>query len=173
VDRGAEAIILGCTELPLVTTDVRLQRQGRDIRLIDPAEAVAERLRTMGGSHGIAGGLGPEATVAFLETMDAPEDFVALQRDVVRATAEELGATCDQEHLKMLGIASRDPVVAARRLAQAGAEFLVMSRSAARARTDAERAARIPAVAARGGQCLGRDVVLRAAGRDPQRGLFR
>jgi aspartate racemase len=165
--RGAEGIILGCTELPLVMKGARLQqtdeRWGRSIVLIDPADAVSRRLKAIGGSHGIAGGLGPEATVAFLEMMDAPTDFVELQRDIVRATRDELGATCDQEHLKMLCIASRDPVDAARRLARAGAEFLVMAASAAAAREEAEAAAHVPALAARAGQRLGKEVVLRAA----------
>jgi aspartate racemase len=146
VDRGAEGIILGCTELPLVMQGMRLWRDRRAIMLIDPAQAVAGRLRQIGGSHGIAGGLGPEATVAFLEAMDAPEDFIDLLRDIIRATREELGARRDQEHLKMLCIASPDPVDAARRVAQAGAGFLMMARSAAWAREDAAAAADMPAL---------------------------
>jgi aspartate racemase len=161
--RGADGIILGCTELPLVMKSPLLEINGRSIPVIDPADAVSRRLRATGGSHGIAGGLGPEATVAFLEMMDAPADFVELQRDIVRATRDELGAARDQEHLKMLCIASRDPVDAARRLARAGADFLVMAANAAAARADAEAAAHIPALAVRAGQRLGTDVVLRAA----------
>ena len=161
VDRGAEGIILGCTELPLVMKGVFLRHGRRAIMLIDPAQAVAGRLKRTGGSHGIAGGLGPEATVAFLEAMDAPEDFIELQREVVRATREELGAARDQEHLKMLGIASPDPVDAARRLAQAGAGFLVMTKSAAWARDEAAAATRLPALVHAGQRC-GHDVVLRA-----------
>jgi aspartate/glutamate racemase len=161
VDRGAEGIILGCTELPLVMKGVHLRRGRRAIMLIDPAEAVAARLKRIGGSHGIAGGLGPDATVAFLEAMDAPGDFIELQRDIVRATREELGAARDQEHLKMFGIASRDPVSAARRVARAGAGFLVMARSAAWATEEAAAAAHLPALVHAGRQ-LGRDVVLRA-----------
>jgi aspartate racemase len=167
VDRGAEGIILGCTELPLIITRVRQPPDGRPIVLINSAKAVAERLRAMGGNHGIAGGLGPDATVAFLETMGAPADLVELQRDILRATRDELGATRDQDHLKMLCIVSRDPVDAARRLARAGAGFLVMAGSAAGATREAAAAARVPALAARRGQRLGTDVVLRAA--RPQR----
>lgn len=161
VDRGAEGIILGCTELPLVMKGVRPRPGRRAIMLIDPAQAVAARLKQIGGSHGIAGGLGPEATVAFLEAMDAPEDFIDLLRDIVRATREELGAERDQEHPKMLGIASPDPVGAARRVAQAGAGFLVMARSAAWAREDAAAATGMPALV-HAGQRFGRDVVQRA-----------
>jgi aspartate/glutamate racemase len=167
VDRGAEAIILGCTELPLVMKDVDL-RHGRHrsaIMLIDPAQAVAARMKRMGGSHGIAGGLGPEATVAFLEAMDAPQDFIDMLRDIVRATREELGAERDKEHLEMFGIASPDPVDAARRVAQAGAGFLVMARSAAWAREDAASATGMTALVHddQRGQRIGRDVVQRAA----------
>lgn len=146
VDRGAEAIILGCTELPLVMKGLRRRRGRRAILLIDPARAVAARLKRMGGSHGIAGGLGPEATVAFLDAMDAPGDFIDLLRDIIRTTREELGARRDQEHLKMFGIASPDPVDAARRVAHAGAGFLMMARSAAWARKDAAAATGLPAL---------------------------
>lgn len=160
VERGAEGIILGCTELPLVMKGVRVRHGQRPIVLIDPARAVAGRLQRMGGSHGIAGGLGPEATIAFLEAMDAPEDFIDLQRDIIRATREELGAERDQDHLEMLGIASPDPVDAARRVARAGAGFLVMARSAAWARDDAAAATGMP-VLIHAGRHFGRDVVRR------------
>ncbi len=158
VDRGAEAIILGCTELPLVMKSVRPRHGRRAILLIDPAQAVAARLKRIGGRHGIAGGLGPEATVAFLEAMDAPEDFIDLLREIIRATREELGAVRDQEHLTMLGIASPDPLDAARRVARAGAGFLVMARSAASASADAAAATGLPALG-HAGQRVGRDVV--------------
>jgi aspartate racemase len=163
VGRGADAIILGCTELSLVMKDMRLRRDGRPIVLIDPAKAAAVRMRAIGGTHGIAGGLGSEATVAFLDAMDAPADFVELQRAIVRATRDELGATRDQQHLKMLCIASSDPVDAARRLARAGVDFLVMADSAAAATKDAEAATRLPALSAGAGPPLAKEVVLRAA----------
>jgi aspartate/glutamate racemase len=168
VDRGAEAIILGCTELPLVMKGARLRHGRRAILLIDPAQAVAGRLTRIGGSHGIAGGLGPEATIAFLHAMDAPEDFIDLLRDIVRATREALGAARDQEHLTMLAIASPDPLDAARRVAQAGAGFLVMARSAAWARADAAAATGMPALV-HAGRRFGRDVVQRAL--DPQQSI--
>ena len=169
VARGAEGIILGCTELPLVMKGTCLELDGRTIVLIDPADAVARRMRAMGGSHGIAGGMGPEATVAFLELMHAPVDFVQLQRDIVRATIDELGAARDQEHLGILCIASRDPVDAARRLARAGADFLVMTPGAASFCHQAEAATRLPVLAPGDGhdqsRRLAREVVLRAARR--------
>ncbi len=157
-DRGAEGIILGCTELPLVLTRVRLQHSRQGILLIDPAKAVARRLKRIGGSHGIAGGLGPEATIDFLQAMDAPDDFIDLLRDIVRATREQLGAVRDQEHLTMLGIASPDPLDAARRVAQAGAGLLVMTRSAAWASADAAAATCLPTLVD-ADQRVGRDVV--------------
>jgi len=44
VDRGAQAIILGCTELPLViAADDALMVRGRPIRVVDPTDLLAKR----------------------------------------------------------------------------------------------------------------------------------
>jgi aspartate/glutamate racemase len=162
-DRGAEAFVLGCTELPLVLTGDAIELAGRVVPLIDPTRVAAARLRALPGSHGIAGGLGPEATIDLLEKLSAPPDFTALQRDILRATVEQLGARRDQDHLKMFAVATRDPIDAARRLAQAGAEFLVLAESAAGAGAAVEAATRLPVVVARRGTRIGAEVVRRAA----------
>lgn len=162
IERGAEAIVLGCTELPLVLTAREARFAGRAAALVDPTRLVADRLRGMAGSHGIAGGLGPEATIDILEKMDAPADFTGLQRDILRATVEQLGARRDQDHLKMFAIATRDPLDAAKRLAAAGAGFLVLSDSAASAASRVSAATGLLALAGRTGQRLGSDVVRHA-----------
>lgn len=162
VERGAEAIVLGCTELPLVLAGREIRFAGRRAVFIDPTRVVAERLRGIEGSHGIAGGLGPEATIDMLEKMDAPADFTVLQRDILRATVEQLGARRDQDHLKMLAIAGRDPVDAAKRTITAGAGFLALTESAASAASAVSAATGLPVLVAQAGRRLGPDVVRRA-----------
>jgi aspartate/glutamate racemase len=123
--RGAECLLLGCTEIPLVLKGEQALLEGRQVVLVDPTSVVARLLPERGPRPGIAGGLGPEATVDLLEKMEAPRSFTGLLRAVLRAAVSELGASRDQDHLKMLAIASKDPADAAMRLAEAGADFLV------------------------------------------------
>ena len=159
VERGAEALVLGCTELPLVLLGAETRLAGRTVALVDPTRAVADSLRTLGGPHGIAGGLGPEATVDILEKMNAPSDFTALQRDILRATIEDLGARRDQDHLKMLAIAAVDPVDAGRRMAKAGADFLVLAASAASSASAIRSATGLPVLVAEPGHRIGPEAV--------------
>jgi aspartate/glutamate racemase len=159
VERGAEALILGCTELPLVLRGRDVRLAGRLVPLVDPTRVVADRLLARPGSHGIAGGLGPEATVDLLEKMNAPSDFTALQRDILQATVEVLGARRDQDHLKMLAIAAGHTMEAARRLVAAGAGFLVLAPSAASSASAVRLATGLPVVTAVAGQRVGSDTV--------------
>jgi aspartate/glutamate racemase len=159
VERGAEALILGCTELPLVMRGREVRLAGRSVPLVDPTRVVADRLLTLPGPHGIAGGLGPEATVDILEKMNAPSDFTALQRDILQATVDELGARRDQDHLKMLAIAAGQTLEAGRRLAAAGAAFLVLAPSAASSAPTLRLATGLPVLAAITGQRIGPDAV--------------
>lgn len=159
VERGAEALILGCTELPLVMRGREARLGGAAVPLIDPTRVVADRLRTLPGPHGIAGGLGPEATVDLLEKMNAPADFTALQRDILQATVDELGARRDQDHLKMLAIAANHSLEAGRRLAAAGAAFLVLAASAASSAPAIRSATGLPVLVAVPGQRIGPEAV--------------
>jgi aspartate/glutamate racemase len=149
VARGAQALVLGCTEVPLVLTGRTAEIDGRTVPLVDPATVVAERLLARPGPHGIAGGLGPEATIDLLVKMGAPLDFTDLQYAILRATVAEFGARRDQDHLKLLAIAGPDPVDAARRLAAAGADFLALSRAAADAEAEVAAATGLVVVADR------------------------
>ncbi len=162
--RGAEALVLGCTELPLVLTGRSLDRAEGSAALIDPTAVVAARLRALGGRPGIAGGLGPEATIDLLEKLGAPDDFTRLQRDVFRATIEVLGARRDQDHLKLFAIAGPDPLEAARRLAAIGAGLLVFAERAAPWAARAAAATGLPVVVERAGTRVGPEVVQWAAG---------
>jgi aspartate/glutamate racemase len=159
VKRGAEALVLGCTELPLVLRGRKIRILGRSIPLVDPTRVVADRLLALQGAHGIAGGLGPEATVDILEKMNAPSDFTALQRDILQAAVDELGARRDQDHLKMLAIAAGQTMEAGRRLAAAGAGFLVLAPSAASSASTLRLATGLPVLTAIPGQRVGPDVV--------------
>ena len=136
VARGAEALVLGCTEVPLVLNRRTVDIDGTTVPLVDATTVLAERLLARPGPHGIAGGLGPEATIDLLVKMGAPKDFTDLQYAILRATIDALGARRDQDHLKLLAIAGPDPIGAARRLAAAGAAFIVLSRDAAGAEAE-------------------------------------
>jgi len=162
VARGAQALVLGCTELPLVFTGRSATLEGRDVPLVDPTAVVAERLRARPGPHGIAGGLGPEATIDLLVKMGAPREFTDLLYDILRATVAELGARRDQDHLKLFAIAGPDIVGAARRLAGAGAGFLVLTRDAAGDERAVEAATGLPVVVDRADRQAGVEVVRRA-----------
>lgn len=163
VQRGAELLVLGCTELPLVLTGAHVHVEGRTVPLIDSTRVVADSLRHRSGCHGIAGGLGSEATVDLLEKMDAPADFTGILREILRATVDALGARRDQDHLKMFAIIARDPVEAAGRLKQAGADFLILAPSAAAAVSAVEAASGLPVFVARPRHRTGSEVVRHAA----------
>jgi len=149
VARGAQALVLGCTEVPLLMTGRAVEIDGARVPLVDPTTVVAERLLARPGPHGIAGGLGPEATIDLLVKMGAPGDFTDLQHAILRATVAELGARRDQDHLKLLAIAGPDPVDAARRLTAAGASFLALSRAAADAEAEVASATGLVVIADR------------------------
>lgn len=162
VTRGAQALVLGCTELPLVLTGRMARLDGGEVPLIDPTAVVAARLRARPGPHGIAGGLGPEATIDLLIKMHAPRPFTDLLYDILRATVTELGARRDQDHLKLFAIAGPDPVAAARRLAGAGAAFLVLTRETAGDARAVEADTGLPVVVDRTDRPAGAEVVRRA-----------
>lgn len=162
-ERGAGALVLGCTELPLVLRGAAVELDGRHVPLVDPTRVLADRLRRIEGRPGVAGGLGPEATIDLVEKLGAPADFTRLQRDVFRATIEVLGAARDQDHLKLFAVAGPDPAELAGRLARAGAGLLVLSEQAAPWRSRAEAASGVPVVAAHEGVRVGPDVVRWAA----------
>jgi len=149
VARGAEAIVLGCTEVPLVLNRRTAEVDGKTVPLVDATTVLAERLLARPGPHGIAGGLGPEATIDLLVKMGAPADFTDLQYAILRATVSTLDARRDQDHLKLLAIAGPDPIDAARRLAAAGAAFLALSRGAADAEAEVAAATGLVVVADR------------------------
>ena len=50
VERGAESVILGCTELPLIFTESSCRVQGREIPVLDPTEILAIRCAAIGAA---------------------------------------------------------------------------------------------------------------------------
>ena len=161
--RGAQALVLGCSEVPLVLTGTCATYGGRPVDLLDPTSVPAACLLARAGRHGIAGGLGPEATIDLQVKMGAPRDFTDLQYAVLRQTVRQLGARRDQDHLMLLGLAGPDPVEAARALARAGAAFLALTESASGAADAVAAATGLPIVAAGSDQQTGAEVVRRAA----------
>lgn len=89
VQRGAEVIVPGLTEIPVF---IEALRDRVAVPVIDSNQAYAEYALSVGGKPpqrtfkvGVVGGVGPAATVDFM-------------RKVVQLTA----AACDQDHIKML-----------------------------------------------------------------------
>ncbi|MEW5981708.1 MAG: aspartate/glutamate racemase family protein [Acidobacteriota bacterium] len=143
---GVEAVILGCTELPLVVRTTSLRIDGREIPIIDSTDALARALADRGGVAGIAGGLGPEATIDLIRKMDGPVDLISLAEAVFHASIDLLWARRDQDHVFMLGGAGPDPAGLADRLADAGATVLVAAASAVQALMGGMSVPRLPVV---------------------------
>lgn len=123
--RGADGLILGCTEIPLVLRGGTFAGEGRTIALIDATRELAQALAAITGVPGIAGGMGPEATVDLVDKYGAPQDWVAVLRAITRATVDLTGARRDQDHLVMAAAVAPDLRQAAERVLAAGATVLV------------------------------------------------
>lgn len=126
VRRGADALILGCTEVPLVLHGADVRIDGRSIPLIDSTQELANALRARPGVAGVAGGMGPEATIDLAAKMGGPAGWIDVMRAVFRSTIELTGATRDQDHLVMAAATGPDLAEAADRVTRGGASFLVV-----------------------------------------------
>jgi aspartate/glutamate racemase len=146
VVRGAEALILGCTEIPLVLRGSHVDVSGRQVPLIDATATLASSLLEQAGTIGIAGGLGPEATIDLIAKLGAPRDFVEALRGVFSATVEELSPARDQDHVRMYAAALPDARDAAQRLVTAGASFLYLSPGSAAFADAIERTTGVPTI---------------------------
>lgn len=126
--RGAECIIAGCTEIPIVLTESKLRKGGREAIVIDPSRILAEELAKKKGVAGVAGGLGPAATVDLLKKINdvlkdpAFGNTIRLLEQIVLKTP----AKKDQEHLTMLATALREG--GAEKLELAGVDLIAASR---------------------------------------------
>lgn len=124
VRRGAQALVLGCTEVPLVIRREAERIAGRRVPCLDPTAVLARGLAAeaaAGGTAGIAGGLGPAATIDLLRKMGVEPPALEALEQVHRQTLlrlEERGcpAVRDQDHLKLLFIRAADPDAYRRRL---------------------------------------------------------
>jgi aspartate/glutamate racemase len=117
VRRGAQALILGCTEVPLVLRGEEERIEGRRVTCLDTTRIAAGRLAAEAGSGravGIAGGLGPAATIDMLGKVGVEPpaldflDRIYLQT-VRRLQERRHPAITDQEHLKHIFIRTADP----------------------------------------------------------------
>lgn len=129
--KGADGLILGCTEIPLVLHGGALACGDRAVPLIDATRELAHALAGHPGLPGIAGGMGPEATVDLIEKMDSPPDWVAVLRWITRATVDLAGARRDQDHLVLTAATAPRLLEAAERARAAGATMLVAPTSSA------------------------------------------
>jgi aspartate racemase len=164
VERGADALLLGCTEIPLVLRGSETTLARRSVKLVDPTQVVADALPPPPAVPGILGGLGPEATVDMLVKLMLPPTLTETLRAIIRATEALLGAARDQDHLRMMVVVSPDPGLAARRLAAAGADFLVMPASDVNAAAEARHATSLDVLSGANLTQLAGDAVRYAAG---------
>ncbi len=144
VQEGAEALVLGCTEIPLALRGSHLGK-GRDATpLFDSTGCLASALRGSAGTIGIAGGLGPEATIDLIAKLEAPASFLAALTGLFQASLELLRPARDQEHPRMYAAALPDPADAAVRLKRAGATVLVPAPGLTIPMAEIERATGLP-----------------------------
>ncbi len=146
VDRGAGALILGCTEIPLVLKGAHMVANGQQVPLIDATAALASGLLPGDGPIGIAGGLGPEATIDLVEKLRAAPAFIDLLRAIFSATVEQLGAARDQDHLRMFAAQLPDAIDGAQRLKRAGATFLLVGPGFEALAGDVQRVTGLPTI---------------------------
>jgi aspartate racemase len=169
VERGADALLLGCTEIPLVLRGTEMTLAGRSVKLVDPARVVADALPSAPAVPGILGGLGPEATVDMLVKLALPSRLTETLRAIIRASENLLGAARDQDHLKMMVVVSPHPGRAARSLSAAGADFLVVPASDFESVAEARQATSLDVLSGDNLTQLAADVVRRAAGMAAER----
>lgn len=70
LDAGADRIVLGCTHYPFLEGAMRRVIGARAVELIDPAPAVARRVRSLLDEHGLRAEKGAEAVCDFLTAAD-------------------------------------------------------------------------------------------------------
>jgi glutamate racemase len=70
LDAGADHIVLGCTHYPFLVPAIR-KIAGGQVRLIDPAPAVAQRVKALLGKHGLLNPSAEKATHAFYSSAEA------------------------------------------------------------------------------------------------------
>ncbi len=163
--QGADGLILGCTEIPLVLRGRTFAGEDRPIALIDATRELAHALAAAAGVPGIAGGMGPEATVDLVDKYGAPPEWVAVLRAITRATVDLAGARRDQDHLVKAAAVAPDLRLAAEGVLAAGATVLVAPVEAAADAAAVSAATGLPLVTG-SAPVLG-EWVIRATGRLP------
>ena len=123
VARGALGLVLGCTELPLVLSGLRMTFSGMEVPIVDSTAVLAAELCALEGMPGVVGGLGPEATIDLMQKMHTPTGLVALLRAIFHACVRR-GARRDQDHLVMAVAAGPDLTRAVRQVRAAGATII-------------------------------------------------
>jgi len=85
IEAGADRIVLGCTHYPFLRPAMEKVIAGRDVELVDPAPAIARRVRALLEEHALAAGAGHEPKYEFLTAWD--ERYLA-------AIVRKSGAVC-------------------------------------------------------------------------------
>ena len=136
VDRGAQAIILGCTELPLILPGKSVRIAKSYIPLIDSNQALADALRARqdaGARIGVAGGMGPASTIDLLTRVGVASEATRLMTMVYQRTIKELrtsgrSSVDDQDHLNYIFVdipaCDAENAQLARRLVGVGIDFI-------------------------------------------------
>ncbi|MCX6553107.1 MAG: amino acid racemase [Acidobacteria bacterium] len=153
IRRGAQVLLLGCTEVPLVLQGGVTAPDGTVVPLVDSTAALAADLCAAEGVPGVIGGLGPEATIDLMAKMGAPPGLLALLRAILHASVVG-GARRDQDHLVMAVAAGPDLAAAVQQVQEAGATFVVAD-SATASRPDP----RISVIGGSSADAMGRQIV--------------
>ncbi|MEM3399614.1 MAG: amino acid racemase [Candidatus Micrarchaeia archaeon] len=136
VEKGAEALLLACTEIPLVITEKEISFAGKTAMIIDASQVLAEAALRRRGRIGIAGGLGPAATVDLLKKLNAESATTRLLEEIVSATTNyiiwqkgESHKVVDQEHLRVYALYTNNIEDGVKAMELIRADFLVFSPS--------------------------------------------
>ena len=103
LEAKADTIVLGCTHYPFVIDTIR-RLAGPDLRVIDPAPAVAAHLARVLGERGLTAGTKEPGEHRFLSTGDAPSFNAACDRLLgLQAQCEEIRWSVGPEGRLLLG----------------------------------------------------------------------
>ncbi len=82
IDAGADEIVLGCTHYPFLAERMKEVIGGRDIHLVDPSHAVAERVKFLLEKYGLSAEHGHVAEYEFMTAAD--EEYAVLMEQLSR-----------------------------------------------------------------------------------------
>lgn len=96
LERGIDTVVLGCTHYPFVIPLIE-QIVGENVRVIDPAPAVAKQARRLLAAGGMKSRVGARAPVCFYTSGDVPA-FVSLLPKLLGESGPVIPVTWPDDH---------------------------------------------------------------------------